>query len=83
VDCVTNGSRFRADVLQTIQKEWDFMTNDDCIPVHVGLLLMDSSTLGQAEREPDFLRTYKQIQRALKSIVNGWLILYQFLQFSC
>lgn len=61
------------DVLQMIEREWDFMASDDCIPVQVGLQLMDSSTLGRADREPDFLRTYKQIQRSLKSIVNGWL----------
>ncbi|PGH03348.1 hypothetical protein AJ80_08708 [Polytolypa hystricis UAMH7299] len=58
------------DVLRLIQSEWDFMAIDDCIPVQVGLQLMDSSTLGKADREPDFLRTRNQIQRALKSIVN-------------
>jgi exocyst complex component 4 len=60
-----------AEILQTIQQEWDFMASDDCIPVQVGLQLMDSSTLGQANREPEFLDTNKKIQRALRSIVNG------------
>ncbi|OAT13259.1 xaa-Pro aminopeptidase [Blastomyces gilchristii SLH14081] len=58
------------DVLRTIQQDWDFMATDDCIPVQVGLQLMDSSTLGKADREPDFIRTHKQIQKSLKSIVN-------------
>lgn len=60
-----------ADILQTIERDWDFMASDDCIPVEVGLQLMDSSTLGQASRESEFVETNKQIQRALKSIVNG------------
>ncbi|QSS55698.1 Sec8 exocyst complex component specific domain-containing protein [Histoplasma capsulatum var. duboisii H88] len=58
------------DVLRMIQQDWEFMATDDCIPVQVGLQLMDSSTLGKADREPDFIRTYKQIQKSLKSIVN-------------
>ncbi|KAK2800656.1 hypothetical protein FQN50_008040 [Emmonsiellopsis sp. PD_5] len=53
-----------------IYQEWDFMANDDCVPVQVGLQLMDSSTLGQAEREPDFIYAHKQIQKSLRSIVN-------------
>ncbi|PGG98422.1 exocyst complex component 4 [Blastomyces parvus] len=58
------------DILRTIQQDWDFMATDDCIPVQVGLQLMDSSTLGKADREPDFIRAHKQIQKSLKSIVN-------------
>ncbi|KAF7716728.1 Uncharacterized protein PECH_008655 [Penicillium ucsense] len=58
------------DVLQAIQRDWDFMTDSECIPVHVALSLMDTSTLGKADREPDFLRMYEQIQRTLKAIVN-------------
>ncbi|KAJ5099530.1 hypothetical protein N7532_006531 [Penicillium argentinense] len=57
-------------VLQSIQRDWDFMTDAECIPVHVALSLMDTSTLGKAEREPEFLNMYNQIQRTLKSIVN-------------
>lgn len=60
-----------ADILQSIEREWDFMASDDCIPVQVGLQLMDSSTLGQANREPEFVETNRKIQRALKSVVNG------------
>ncbi|OJD15091.1 hypothetical protein ACJ73_09011 [Blastomyces percursus] len=58
------------DILRTIQQDWDFMATDDCVPVQVGLQLMDSSTLGKADREPDFIRAHKQIQKSLKSIVN-------------
>ncbi|KAJ5104852.1 hypothetical protein NUU61_002199 [Penicillium alfredii] len=57
-------------VLQSIQRDWDFMTDSECIPVDVALNLMDTSTLGKADREPDFLRMHNQIQRTLKTIVN-------------
>jgi len=60
-------------VLQAIQRDWDFMTDDECIPVNVALSLMDTSTLGKADREPEFLQMHAQIQRTLKSIVNGRL----------
>lgn len=59
------------DVLRVIEQDWDFMAGDDCIPVQVSLQLMDSSTLGKADREPDFLRVQRDIQRALRSVVNG------------
>ncbi|KAL1860147.1 exocyst subunit [Paecilomyces lecythidis] len=58
------------DVLQSIQRDWDFMASDECIPVQVGLQLMDNSTLGKADREPEFLEMHKQIQKTLKAIVN-------------
>lgn len=59
------------DVLQYIQHDWDFMTRDDCVPVQIALQLMDSSTLGRADRYDDFQETHQQLQKALKAIVNG------------
>ena len=58
-------------ILQSIQRDWDFMTDAECIPVNVALSLMDTSTLGKADREPEFLDMYSNIQRTLKAIVNG------------
>ncbi|KAI9374271.1 hypothetical protein BJX61DRAFT_532557 [Aspergillus egyptiacus] len=58
------------DVLYSIQREWDSMATDNCVPVQVALQLMDTSTLGKADREPDFLNKHQQIQKTLKSIVN-------------
>ncbi|KAJ5908591.1 hypothetical protein N7495_001273 [Penicillium taxi] len=58
------------EVLQSIQRDWDFMTEAECIPVNVALNLMDTSTLGKADRELDFIHMYDQIQRTLKAIVN-------------
>ncbi|KAK2871952.1 hypothetical protein FQN49_002679 [Arthroderma sp. PD_2] len=57
-------------VVQGIEDEWDFMADDECIPVQVGLQLMDTSTLGRADREPEFIQTHNQIQHALRSVVN-------------
>ncbi|KAJ5958573.1 uncharacterized protein N7479_005723 [Penicillium vulpinum] len=57
-------------ILQSIQRDWDFMTDAECIPVQVALSLMDTSTLGKADREPDFLHMYNDIQKTLKAIVN-------------
>ncbi|KAL4884144.1 hypothetical protein BJY04DRAFT_206005 [Aspergillus karnatakaensis] len=58
------------DVLHSIQRDWDFVATDDCVPVQVALQLMDTSTLGKAEREPDFLDAHQSIQQTLKTIVN-------------
>ncbi len=59
------------DALQHIQQDWDFMTKDDCVPVQVALQLMDTSTLGRADRYDDFQLTHQKLQTALKAIVNG------------
>jgi hypothetical protein len=58
-------------ILQSIQRDWDFMTDAECVPVHVALSLMDTSTLGKADREEDFMHMYNDIQKTLKAIVNG------------
>ncbi|KKK17963.1 hypothetical protein AOCH_003037 [Aspergillus ochraceoroseus] len=64
------GSQAVEGVLHFIQREWNFVASDDCVPVQVALQLMDTSTLGKADREPDFLHMHDQIQKTLKSIVN-------------
>lgn len=64
-------------ILQSIQQDWDFMTDAECVPVHVALSLMDTSTLGKADREDDFIRMYNDIQKTLKAIVNGAYSLLQ------
>ncbi|KAJ9310076.1 hypothetical protein DTO217A2_362 [Paecilomyces variotii] len=64
------GAQAIEDILQSIQRDWDFMASDECVPVQVGLQLMDNSTLGKADREPEFLEMHKQIQKTLKAIVN-------------
>jgi len=46
------------------------MAQDKCVPVQVALQLMDSSSLGRAHQYGLFQDTHKQLQRALKAIVN-------------
>ena len=64
------------EVIQQIQQDWDFMTDEKCVPVQVALNLMDSSSLGRAHQYDQFQATHKQLQRALKAIVNGRLPFY-------
>ena len=59
------------DVMSLIRREWSFMTESECIPVQVALQLMDSSSLGRAHQDGHFLDTYRDLQQALKGIVNG------------
>ncbi|KAI4130514.1 MAG: hypothetical protein LQ347_003348 [Umbilicaria vellea] len=59
------------DVLEHIQDKWDIVTEDDCVPVQVALQLMDFSSLGRGNDYEDFQQTNKQLQKALKAIVNG------------
>lgn len=58
------------DVLQHIQSDWPFMTQDKCIPVQVALQLMDSSSLGRADQYDQFQETNRELQRSLRAIVN-------------
>jgi exocyst complex component 4 len=64
------GGKSMEEVLQYIQSEWNFMGGDECVPVQVALQLMDPSTLGLADREPQFQQTHTDLQMALRSIVN-------------
>lgn len=68
---IANGLVSVTGVLQSIHSEWAFVASDDCVPAQVALQLMDTSTLGKADREPDFLNMHDQIQKTLKSVVNG------------
>ena len=65
------GARLIEGVVQHINEKWSVMTSeDDCVPVHVALQLMDYSSLGRGSDYPDFQQTSKALQRALKTIVN-------------
>lgn len=59
------------DALEHIHDKWDIMTKDNCVPVHIALQLMDFSSLGRGNDYEDFQQTSKQLQKALKAIVNG------------
>ncbi|KAF2012714.1 hypothetical protein BU24DRAFT_453075 [Aaosphaeria arxii CBS 175.79] len=64
------GSQQMEEILQEIQDEFEFMTNDQCVPIDIALKFMDSSSLGLANQYSDFRRTYQELQRGLKTIVN-------------
>ncbi|KAF1953193.1 hypothetical protein CC80DRAFT_478220 [Byssothecium circinans] len=65
-----SGGQRMEEILQTIQQNFDFMTNEKCVPIEVALKLMDSSSLGLANQYEMFQETHQNLQRALKTIVN-------------
>lgn len=65
-----DGSKQIEEVLRYIQKDWGFMTEDNCVPVQVALQLMDDSSLGLAGRYMQFKDIHQQLQNALRAIVN-------------
>jgi exocyst complex component 4 len=67
------GSQRIEEVLHFIRQNWDFMTQDHCVPIEVALKLMDASSLGLAGQYGQFKTTHQELQQALKSIVNGAL----------
>ena len=58
-------------VLEHINEHWDMMIKEDCVPVYVALQLLDYSSLGRGNDYQDFQRTSRQLQKALRTIVNG------------
>ena len=62
-------------MLTDIQQHWDFMAGDNCVPIHIALKLLDPSSLGLASRFDEFNYTHQNLQNALKTIVNGSIIL--------
>ena len=64
------GGRQIEDVLEHINSDWEVVTKDDCVPVYFGLQLMDHSSLGRGGDYQDFQKTNRQLQKALKTIVN-------------
>ncbi|KAF2181842.1 hypothetical protein K469DRAFT_638041 [Zopfia rhizophila CBS 207.26] len=66
----SEGSRQIEEILAYIRQNWEFMTNDKCIPVQISLKLLDSSSLGMANQYDRFQQTHQELQRALKAIVN-------------
>lgn len=59
------------DILRVIERDWDFMEDEACVPVKVALQLMDTSSLGMATKYTSFKETHQDLQYALQAIVNG------------
>lgn len=58
------------DILRFIEQQWSFMADDNCVSVKVALQLMDNSSLGLADQYDQFKEAHKQLQNALRVIVN-------------
>ncbi|KAL6712787.1 exocyst subunit [Lecanora helva] len=57
-------------VLDHINDKWGTLTQEDCVPVHIALQLMDYSSLGRGNDYQDFQKTNRNLQKSLKAIVN-------------
>ena len=58
------------DILRYISNHWTFMASTTCIPIKIALQLMDTSSLGLASESEHFHQAHRQLQNALKVIVN-------------
>jgi exocyst complex component 4 len=69
-DDETDAERQISNVLDHIRQEWPSMLDDDCVPVVLGLQLLDSSSVGRAHDYRKFRHTHEFLQRSLKNIVH-------------
>lgn len=58
------------EVLDYTKQDWAFMTEKECIPAYTSLQLLDTSSLGLANRYEEFHDASQQLQGALRAIVN-------------
>jgi exocyst complex component 4 len=58
------------DVLSLIQAEWPVMASSDCVPVHVALQLLDTSSVGRAHDYRRWDRLHHHLQDSLKAVVH-------------
>lgn len=58
------------DVLQRIQGEWPVMSSSDCVPVHVALQLLDTSSVGRAHDYRRWDKLHHYLQDSLKAVVH-------------
>jgi exocyst complex component 4 len=57
-------------VLEHIKAEWPAMCQNECVPVHVALQLLDTSSVGRAHEYRQFEKTHRYLQDSLKAIVH-------------
>lgn len=57
-------------VLEHIKSEWPAMCQNDCVPVHVALQLLDTSSVGRAHEYRQFEKSHRYLQDSLKGIVH-------------
>ena len=66
----SDAQRQISNVLDHIRQEWPSMLQDDCVPVVLGLQLLDSSSVGRAHDYRKFRQAHDYLQRSLKNIVH-------------
>lgn len=57
-------------VLEHIKSDWPAMCQNECLPVHVALQLLDTSSVGRAHEYRQFKKTHRYLQESLKAIVH-------------
>ena len=57
-------------VLEHINSEWPAMCENECVPVHIALQLLDTSSVGRAHEYRQFEKTHRYLQESLKGIVH-------------
>lgn len=58
------------EVLEHIKAEWPAMCQNECVPVHIALQLLDTSSVGRAHEYRQFEKTHIYLQDSLKAIVH-------------
>ena len=57
-------------VLEHIKSEWPAMCQNEAVPVHVALQLLDTSSVGRAHEYRQFEKSHRYLQDSLKGIVH-------------
>jgi exocyst complex component 4 len=58
------------EALEHIKDAWPAMCESECVPVHIALQLLDTSSVGRAHEYREFERTRNYLQDSLKAIVH-------------
>lgn len=66
----TNAERQIGQALEHIKQEWPAMCENECVPVHIALQLLDTSSVGRAHEYKKFEETHRYLQESLKAIVH-------------
>lgn len=66
----SNAERQIGDALEHIKQEWPGMCENECVPVHVALQLLDTSSVGKAHEYQKFKQTNEYLKASLQAIVN-------------
>jgi exocyst complex component 4 len=66
----SNAEKQIGEALEHIKDAWPAMCQSECVPVHIALQLLDTSSVGRAHEYREFERTRNYLQDSLKAIVH-------------